>query len=127
MLGIVYVNPMLDLLETSFLANLSMLTYFTLYIRGNGGNQSILFYVSSSIALVTFLGILLYHICKYRIHCTEKRDGENRLALIGKEYDSIGKNKFFASRAHIIVVYSYCINIIAICVYHMHANQFMFE
>ena len=63
--GIVYENPAKDLLETSFLINLLVLTYFTLYIRDDEGEQSILFYVSSSIVFVTFLGILIYHMCLY--------------------------------------------------------------
>ena len=65
--GIVYKNPYLDLLETSFLVNLSVLTYFTLYLKDNPwqGSQEILFYVSSSIVLLTFIGIVIYHICVY--------------------------------------------------------------
>ena len=63
--GIVYKKPFIDLLETSFLMNLLVLTYFTLYTRNEGGSQNILFYVSSSVALVTFIGILIYHTCVY--------------------------------------------------------------
>ena len=65
--GIVYKSPILDLLETSFLVNLSVLTYFTLYLRDNTGGQGALFYVSSFIAFATFLGILFYHIFRYVI------------------------------------------------------------
>ncbi len=57
--GIVYNNPILDLLETSLLVNVAVLTYFTLYLRYDKGSQEILFYVSSSIVLVTFVGVLL--------------------------------------------------------------------
>ena len=63
--GIVYKSSAIDLLETSFIVNISMLTYFTLYIGGIDEKQSILFYVSSSVVLVTFVGILIYHSCTY--------------------------------------------------------------
>lgn len=65
--GIVYKNPYLDMLETSFLVNVSVLTYFTLYFKDDlqQGSQEILFSVSSSIVLVTFVGIITYHICVY--------------------------------------------------------------
>lgn len=64
--GIVYKNPFLELLETSFLVNLLILTYFTLYLRDkNQTGQNILFNVSSSIVLITFAGILIYHTIVY--------------------------------------------------------------
>lgn len=63
--GIIYKNPLLDLLETSFLVNIAVLAYFTLYIRYENGDQDVLFYISSSIVLVTFIGILIYHACVY--------------------------------------------------------------
>lgn len=59
--GIVYKNPYIDLLESSFLLNLSIFTYFTIYLNYENKGQDILFYVSSSVVLVTFVGILTYH------------------------------------------------------------------
>jgi len=63
--GIVYRNPCLDLLETSFLINLLLFTYFTLYFYDDGRKQDILFYISSSVVLLSFIGILIYHISAY--------------------------------------------------------------
>ena len=64
--GIVYKNPYLDILETSFLVNLLVLTYFTLYLmEGNQVGQGIVFNISSAIVLITFVGILIYHTCTY--------------------------------------------------------------
>lgn len=60
--GIVYKNPLIDLLETSFLLNLSIFTYFTLYLKYENWGQDTLFYVSSSTVLVTFVGIIIYHL-----------------------------------------------------------------
>ena len=59
--GIVYKNPYIDLLESSFLLNLSIFTYFTLYLNYENKGQDILFYVSSSVVLLTFVGIFTYH------------------------------------------------------------------
>ena len=64
--GIVYKNPYLDLLETSFLINLLVLIYFAMCLKGKENSQEILFYVSSSVVLLSFLGILTYHIWAYR-------------------------------------------------------------
>ena len=64
--GIVYRSPFLELLETSFLVNLLVLTFFTLYLRDkNQTGQNLLFNVSSSIVLITFVGILIYHTIAY--------------------------------------------------------------
>ena len=81
--GIVYNNPYVDYLETSFLLNLSLLTYFTLYFREdvvkNQNNQAILFTISSAVVLITVIGILVYHTWVYtgmsRLCC--RRQGEN--------------------------------------------------
>lgn len=72
--GIVYKSSILDQLETFFLINLSLLTYFTLYFRDEKDKQSILFYISSSVVLVSFAGIVIYHICVYTpiARCTKK-------------------------------------------------------
>ena len=67
--GIVYKNPYVDYLETSFLVNLSLLTYFTLSFREdvvkNQNNQAILFSISSAVVLITVIGILVYHTWVY--------------------------------------------------------------
>ena len=60
--GAVYMSSYLDLLETLFLVNLAVFTYFTLYFSDEDKGQDALFYVSSSIVLMFFIGILLYHI-----------------------------------------------------------------
>jgi hypothetical protein len=63
--GSVYKNAYIDLLETSFMVNVAVLSYYTLYLRYETGSQPILFYISSSIVLLTFVGILIYHACTY--------------------------------------------------------------
>ena len=90
--GIVYKNPFVDLLETSFLVNISILTYFTLYLKGVNQGQDILFYVSASVALLTFVGIVVHHVFKYTmlIHCLRRifcRDRENP-QVFSSEYDT---------------------------------------
>ena len=51
----------LDILEASYLLNLSILSAATLYIRSAGGNQVAITSTSTGIALATFVGILIYH------------------------------------------------------------------
>ena len=81
--GIVYKNPYIDFLETSFLINLLLLTYFTLYFREdvvkNQNNQAILFIISSAVVLITFIGILVYHTWVYTgvFRLCRKRQGDN--------------------------------------------------
>ena len=80
--GIVYKNPYVDFLETSFLVNLLLLTYFTLYFREdvvkNQNNQAVLFTVSSAVVLITVIGILVYHTWVYTgvssLCCKKKQD-----------------------------------------------------
>ena len=64
-IGKVYKNWLVSLLETSYLTNLLLLSVGTLYIRDAGGNQVALGIVSVSIAQITFVGIILYHIHEY--------------------------------------------------------------
>ena len=81
--GVVYRNWCLDALESSFALNLIILaasTMYTMYISCsersqfvNGdqlakGNQLAIGYTSVSIALLTFIGILLYHIFQQLKH-----------------------------------------------------------
>ena len=60
--GGVYRNWCLDALECSFALNLIVLVGATSYVNHSGGNQLAVGYTSVSIALVTFIGILTYHI-----------------------------------------------------------------
>ena len=60
--GGVYKNWCLDALEGSFNLNLIILVGATHYVNHSGGNQLAVGYTSVIIALVTFIGILCYHI-----------------------------------------------------------------
>ena len=60
--GGVYRNWCLDALEGSFSLNLIILASATFYVNHSGGNQLAVGYTSVSIALITFIGILAYHI-----------------------------------------------------------------
>ena len=62
MTGKIYKKLWLDVLEASFILNLGILAAATYHVRLAGGSQGALSYLSVSIALVTFFGILLYHI-----------------------------------------------------------------
>ena len=71
--GGVYRRWPLNLLEGSFLVNLGLLAFATYHVRTNGGNQAATVYTSVSIALVTFVGILSYHV--YVILCKSELVG----------------------------------------------------
>ena len=60
--GGVYKNWCLDALEGSFVLNLIMLGVATYHVQLSGGDQLVVGYTSVSIALVTFISILAYHI-----------------------------------------------------------------
>ena len=60
--GGVYKKWCLDALEGSFALNLNILSAATYYVSHSGGNQLAVGYTSVSIALVTFIGILAYHV-----------------------------------------------------------------
>ena len=66
--GGVYKNWFLDALEGSFTLNLIILGAATYYVSHSGGNQLAVGYTSVSIALVTFIGILCYHIFQQLRH-----------------------------------------------------------
>ena len=59
----VYKTWYLNVLEASFICNLSMLAAGTYYVEISGGNQSALTYTSVSVAFATFCGIVVYHSC----------------------------------------------------------------
>ena len=62
MAGQIYKKLWLDVLEASFILNLGILAAATYHVSLAGESQGALSYLSVSIALVTFLGIILYHI-----------------------------------------------------------------
>ena len=66
--GGVYKNWCLDALEGSFTLNLIILVGATYYVNHSGGNQLAVGYTSVIIALVTFIGILFYHIFQQLRH-----------------------------------------------------------
>ena len=60
--GGVYRNWCLDALEGSFMVNMTILAAATYHVKYSEGNQYAVWYTSVSIAFITFLGILAYHI-----------------------------------------------------------------
>ena len=87
--GGVYKKWPLNVLECSFLLNLSALSTTTLYIRLSGGNQAIAAYISSGVAFVTFFGILLYHIyCRFWKTFMQKRENVVQQVTVSTQQDS---------------------------------------
>ena len=66
--GGVYRNWCLDALEGSFMVNLTILVAATYHVNHSKGNQYAAGYTSVSIALITFIGILTYHIFQQLKH-----------------------------------------------------------
>ena len=60
--GGVYRNWCVDALESSFILNLIILAAATYHVKHSGGNQHAVWYTSVSIALLSFIAILAYHI-----------------------------------------------------------------
>ena len=60
--GGVYKNSCLDALEGSFALNLIILVGSTMYVNYSGGNQLAVGYISVTIALVTFISILVFQL-----------------------------------------------------------------
>ena len=60
----VYRKWPLDVLESSSFLNLGILSAATAYVNKNGGNQMAVTYTSLYVAMVTFIGVLLYHTYK---------------------------------------------------------------
>ena len=92
--GIVYQSPILDLLETTFLLNIAVLTYFTLNNQKEK-YQNVIFSSSSAITLVTFVGILIYHLCVYTQapHLLRKYRGKTKIITKLKSYGSTTKHQ----------------------------------
>ena len=62
MIGTVYKNWYLGVLEASFILNLDISAAATSYVQQAGGSQAVVAYMSTGIAFATFIAILLYHI-----------------------------------------------------------------
>ena len=62
LIGTVYKNWYLGVLEASFILNLGISAVATSYVQQAGGNQAVVSYISTGIAFATFIAILLYHI-----------------------------------------------------------------
>ncbi len=58
----IYENKYINVLEISYIINSIILVTGTYCITKDGGNQRALVYVSISIALLEFVGVLIYHI-----------------------------------------------------------------
>ena len=59
--GGVYKKWPLNILECSFLLNLSVLATTTLYNQVSGGNQAVTVHLSAGVAFITFTGVFTYH------------------------------------------------------------------
>ena len=66
--GGVYRNWFLDVLESSFVLNLTIIAASTIYINASNGNQLAVGYTSISIAFATFIGIFIYNILQQVNH-----------------------------------------------------------
>ena len=66
--GGVYKNWCLDALEGSFTLNLIVLSVATYHIKLSRGNQLAVGYTSVSIVVITFIGLLFYHIFQQLRH-----------------------------------------------------------
>ena len=60
--GKIYKKWLVGAIETSFICNIMVFTITTLYVRETNGNQSVVSYISTGVAVATFIGILFYHI-----------------------------------------------------------------
>ena len=60
--GVVYTSWYLNVLEVSFVLNLSVLAVATYYVKQSGGSQAAVVYTSVGIAFLTFVAIITYHI-----------------------------------------------------------------
>ncbi len=54
-----------NILESSFILNLTILAVASYQVKVEGGNQAAVVYTSVSVAFVTFLGIMAYHVIEY--------------------------------------------------------------
>ena len=59
----IYKNSHLDVLEASFILNLCVLSTATYHVIFFGGDQAVLSYLCTGVALAEFIGIVAYHMC----------------------------------------------------------------
>ena len=60
--GSIYRKWYINILESSFILNLGLLSLASYHVKVEGGNQAAVAYISVAIAFLTFLGIMAYHI-----------------------------------------------------------------
>lgn len=87
-----YVKTLVGILEISFIANIVFLAAGTYYARMTESNVDLLSYISSGIALGTFSGIIIYHIClcvKGITWCKLKCYGDTGTNYMYAENDSL--------------------------------------
>ena len=60
--GPVYKSRYLNILESSFILNLGLLASATYHVKQAGGSQEAVVYTSVGVALIEFVGIVIYHI-----------------------------------------------------------------
>ncbi len=65
--GRVYKNRWFGVLEASYMLNLGVFAAATFYVQKSGGNQSIVAYISTGTALLSFLVTLVYHVYRQRV------------------------------------------------------------
>jgi hypothetical protein len=76
--GRIYNNRWFGVLEASYMLNLGVFAAATFYVQKSGGNQSIVAYISTGTALLSFLVTLVYHIYDQRVqikkglHCVRE-------------------------------------------------------
>ncbi len=105
--GMVYQQSYLDILDASFLLNLGVLAVATYHVRLAGGSQTAVAYVSTTVALVSFAGIVIYH------SYLQLKDREVAKCLLNKlrrccirhrDQQVTDGNEDVAERAHVQVV-----------------------
>ena len=74
----VYKMRYCNILEFSFYLNLGTVSVATLYVRATNGNQAAVIYTSTSVALSTFVGTVLFHVyqcanCHHRVSAMLQR------------------------------------------------------
>ena len=73
MTGKIYTKWLVGTIETSFICNIVVFTSITFYVRETNGNQSVVSYISTGVAVTTFIGIIVYHIYTFICKTLAKR------------------------------------------------------
>ena len=103
--GGVYRSWCLNALEGSFALNLIILVWATSYAKLSGGNQLAVGYTSVSIAIATFIGILVYHTFQQLRHTklwkkvpklNLKFNGRNIMQAVNKPADNLAAEADFS-------------------------------